>query len=173
MSLIAVHPHMHLLGREMKVWARMKDESVRPLIHIDDWDFNWQGFYFVSKPVALPLEDVARDDGRLGQLGRQPAQAEPTAAGGAVARTHGRRDGPHGHPVHVRRRAVALRLALTVPPTALAGPGRRHFDGIVHAAEGARPADLRTLRLSPRRARPRDMQRDDREADPDERELPH
>jgi len=55
MSLIAVHPHMHLLGREMKVWARMKDESIRPLIHIDDWDFNWQGVYFFTKPVALPV----------------------------------------------------------------------------------------------------------------------
>jgi mono/diheme cytochrome c family protein len=55
MSLIAMHPHMHLLGREMKVWARMKDESIQPLIHIDDWDFNWQGFYFFTKPVALPV----------------------------------------------------------------------------------------------------------------------
>ena len=55
MRLLAIHPHMHLLGREMKVWARMKDESIQPLIHIDDWDFNWQGFYFFTKPVALPV----------------------------------------------------------------------------------------------------------------------
>jgi len=54
MRLIAIHPHMHLLGREMKVWARMKDESVQPLIHIPDWDFHWQGFYFYQTPVALP-----------------------------------------------------------------------------------------------------------------------
>jgi mono/diheme cytochrome c family protein len=54
MRLIAVHPHMHLLGREMKVWARMKDESIQPLIHIDDWDFHWQGFYFYRTPIALP-----------------------------------------------------------------------------------------------------------------------
>jgi len=53
-NLIAIHPHMHLLGREMKVWARMRDESVKPLIHIDDWDFNWQGFYWYRTPVALP-----------------------------------------------------------------------------------------------------------------------
>jgi hypothetical protein len=53
-QLIAIHPHMHLLGREMKVWARMKDESVTPLIRIDDWDFNWQGFYWFRTPVSLP-----------------------------------------------------------------------------------------------------------------------
>jgi hypothetical protein len=55
MQLIAIHPHMHLLGREMKVWARMKDESITPLIQIDDWDFNWQGFYWFRTPVALPV----------------------------------------------------------------------------------------------------------------------
>ena len=55
MQLIAIHPHMHMLGREMKVWARMKDESITPLIHIDDWDFNWQGFYWFRTPVALPV----------------------------------------------------------------------------------------------------------------------
>ena len=53
MQLLAIHPHMHLLGRDMKVWARMKDESVTPLIHIADWDFNWQGFYWFRRPVAL------------------------------------------------------------------------------------------------------------------------
>ena len=55
MRLIAIHPHMHVLGREMKVWAEMKDKSVTPLIHIDDWDFNWQGFYWFRTPVALPV----------------------------------------------------------------------------------------------------------------------
>jgi mono/diheme cytochrome c family protein len=55
MQLIAIHPHMHMLGREMKVWARMSDESITPLIHIADWDFNWQGFYWFRTPVALPV----------------------------------------------------------------------------------------------------------------------
>jgi mono/diheme cytochrome c family protein len=54
-QLIAIHPHMHMLGREMKVWARMKDGSITPLIHIADWDFNWQGFYWFRTPVKLPL----------------------------------------------------------------------------------------------------------------------
>jgi hypothetical protein len=54
--MIAIHPHMHLLGRDMKVWALLKDESVKPLIHIDDWDFNWQGFYWFRTPVPLPVD---------------------------------------------------------------------------------------------------------------------
>ena len=55
MRIIAIHPHMHLLGREMKVWAKASDDSVTPLIYINDWDFNWQGFYFYRMPVALPV----------------------------------------------------------------------------------------------------------------------
>jgi len=51
---IAVTPHMHMLGREMKVTATYPDGTVRPLIHIDDWDFNWQGNYTFTQPIPLP-----------------------------------------------------------------------------------------------------------------------
>lgn len=51
---IAVTPHMHLLGREMKVEAVYPDGTVRPLIYIDDWDFHWQGSYAFTQPVPLP-----------------------------------------------------------------------------------------------------------------------
>jgi hypothetical protein len=51
---INVTPHMHLLGREMKVTAKYPDGTVRPLIYINDWDFNWQGAYTFAEPVPLP-----------------------------------------------------------------------------------------------------------------------
>jgi len=51
---IGIAPHMHLLGREMKVTATYPDGTVRPLIHIDDWDFHWQGMYDFATPVPLP-----------------------------------------------------------------------------------------------------------------------
>jgi hypothetical protein len=49
-----ITPHMHLLGREMKVTATTPDGTVIPLIHVDDWDFHWQGAYTFAKPVPLP-----------------------------------------------------------------------------------------------------------------------
>jgi alkyl hydroperoxide reductase subunit AhpC len=52
--LFAVTPHMHLLGREMKVWATFPDGSEKPLVWIKDWDFNWQATYFLKEPMALP-----------------------------------------------------------------------------------------------------------------------
>jgi hypothetical protein len=51
---IGIAPHMHLLGREMRVTATYPDGTRRPLIYIDDWDFNWQGTYNYTVPVRLP-----------------------------------------------------------------------------------------------------------------------
>jgi hypothetical protein len=49
-------PHMHLLGRQIKVELQNRDKSLTPMIYIDNWDFNWQNFYFYEKPVALPAQ---------------------------------------------------------------------------------------------------------------------
>ncbi|MCW3098993.1 MAG: Peroxiredoxin [Chthonomonadaceae bacterium] len=52
--LFAVTPHMHLLGKEMKVWATLPDGTEKPLVWIKDWDFNWQATYYLKEPMALP-----------------------------------------------------------------------------------------------------------------------
>ena len=72
-----IAPHMHLLGREMKVTATYPDGTVRPLIHIDDWDFNWQGNYTFTQPIPLPagtrIDMVAVFDNSVENL-RQPSR---------------------------------------------------------------------------------------------------
>ena len=77
MHATLISPHMHLLGREMKVTATYPDGSVRPLIHIDDWDFNWQGGYVFAQPVPLPagtrIDMVAIFDNSAENL-RQPSR---------------------------------------------------------------------------------------------------
>ena len=52
--LLAVTPHMHLLGRAMKLTAILPDNRQVPLISVSDWDFNWQATYFYKKPIAFP-----------------------------------------------------------------------------------------------------------------------
>ena len=49
-----VLPHMHLLGREMKVTATLPDGKTIPLVHVPDWDFNWQTSYVFKEPIHLP-----------------------------------------------------------------------------------------------------------------------
>jgi hypothetical protein len=44
-SVLSVAPHMHLIGRNIKVYGITPQKDTLPLIKIDDWDFHWQGFY--------------------------------------------------------------------------------------------------------------------------------
>lgn len=50
----AVGAHMHLLGREVRVTAHLPDGTTRPLLYIDDWDFEWQLRYNFKTPLRLP-----------------------------------------------------------------------------------------------------------------------
>jgi hypothetical protein len=48
-----IFPHMHLLGRTMRVDAVANGQN-ECLIDIEDWDFNWQGMYKFNDPIAFP-----------------------------------------------------------------------------------------------------------------------
>lgn len=50
----AVQPHAHHLAREVSALAELPDGSKRWLIHIADWDFNWQDVYRFASPPRLP-----------------------------------------------------------------------------------------------------------------------
>lgn len=52
-TLLDMVPHMHMLGREMKVWAKSPNGKTKPLLWIKDWDFDWQGQYSFAQPVRL------------------------------------------------------------------------------------------------------------------------
>ena len=53
-TAIGVFPHMHLIGREMKVWAETPAGESVPLVWIKDWSFNWQDQYVFAEPLRLP-----------------------------------------------------------------------------------------------------------------------
>ncbi len=53
--VLNVTPHMHLLGRTMKVTATLPDGRQVCLVNVPDWDFHWQGTYTYKTPVALPF----------------------------------------------------------------------------------------------------------------------
>lgn len=54
----SVAPHMHLLGKDMTMTARLPDGRGVPLIRIGRWDFQWQQQYFFETPVDLPAGTV-------------------------------------------------------------------------------------------------------------------
>jgi hypothetical protein len=47
-------PHMHWLGKQVKVTARIPGGEEKTLLRIDDWDFKWQLYYQYTQPVRLP-----------------------------------------------------------------------------------------------------------------------
>jgi len=49
-----VFPHMHMLGREMKMTATLPNGKTLPMVWVNDWDFNWQESYHYKEPLALP-----------------------------------------------------------------------------------------------------------------------
>lgn len=54
LTLTSVFPHMHLIGKEMKITATLPDKRIVPLIWIKDWNFYWQDSYIYKEPVRLP-----------------------------------------------------------------------------------------------------------------------
>jgi hypothetical protein len=52
--LLAVFPHMHLLGREVHAHAILPDGTRLDLLDISRWSFQWQDRYYFRKPVFLP-----------------------------------------------------------------------------------------------------------------------
>ena len=53
-EVYGIFPHMHLIGKEVRVTALLPGGAKKSLLWIDRWDFNWQGYYEYATPVALP-----------------------------------------------------------------------------------------------------------------------
>ena len=54
-SLLAIYPHAHYLGKDLLAQATLPDGTTKTLIHIARWDLNWQAVYRYAQPVSLPV----------------------------------------------------------------------------------------------------------------------
>jgi len=53
-DLLAIYPHAHYLGKDLQALAKFLDGRSEILIHIPDWNLNWQAVYRYAQPVRLP-----------------------------------------------------------------------------------------------------------------------
>jgi tetratricopeptide (TPR) repeat protein/mono/diheme cytochrome c family protein len=53
-DVLAIYPHAHYLGQDLQATATLPDGSTKTLIHIAQWNLNWQAVYRYAEPVALP-----------------------------------------------------------------------------------------------------------------------
>ena len=52
-SLLTVFPHMHLVGKSIEAYAVSATNDTIPFVRINNWDFEWQGFYNFKKVKVL------------------------------------------------------------------------------------------------------------------------
>lgn len=53
-SVLAVGPHMHLIGKSITSYGVTPTQDTIPFIHIPHWDFHWQGTYSFQKVLHVP-----------------------------------------------------------------------------------------------------------------------
>ena len=53
-DLLAIYPHAHYLGKDIQALATLPNGTTETLIHIPQWNLNWQAVYRYAEPVRLP-----------------------------------------------------------------------------------------------------------------------
>lgn len=59
---VSIGGHAHMLCTSLKMFAERKDGEELPLLHIANWDFDWQNRYTYRSLVRLPKGAVVRAD---------------------------------------------------------------------------------------------------------------
>jgi hypothetical protein len=71
--MVGVVPHMHLLGKAIKVTATLPDRSTKTIIDIPQWNYNWQDEYYFEKPFKLPAGTVLHVEGVFDNSAENPS----------------------------------------------------------------------------------------------------
>jgi peroxiredoxin/mono/diheme cytochrome c family protein len=52
-TMLNVMPHMHLLGRDIKLTMTPPDGKEQLVFTVNKWDYNWQEMYFFKEPIQV------------------------------------------------------------------------------------------------------------------------
>ena len=69
---LTIGGHAHMLCTSMKMHAMLPDGEEVPLLHIPDWDFDWQSRYTFSSAVRLPKGAVVHSELRYDNSEQNP-----------------------------------------------------------------------------------------------------
>jgi Tfp pilus assembly protein PilF/mono/diheme cytochrome c family protein len=53
-DLLGIYPHAHYLGKDIEATATLPDGTKKTLIHIPQWNLNWQAVYRYAERAILP-----------------------------------------------------------------------------------------------------------------------
>lgn len=77
-KLLGFTPHMHLRGSAFRYEAVLPDGTLRTLLDIPRYDFNWQLSYRYANPLTLPAGSQIRATGWFDNSTGNPANPDPT-----------------------------------------------------------------------------------------------
>jgi hypothetical protein len=79
-EILSFLPHMHLRGKAFRYELQRVDGSTEVLLDVPRYDFNWQLWYEVRRPVRIEPGDVLRGRARYDNSADNPANPDPTVA---------------------------------------------------------------------------------------------
>jgi peroxiredoxin/mono/diheme cytochrome c family protein len=71
-TMHSVMPHMHLIGKSVKVTMTPPDGQPVTLVDIKDWDYNWQETYWFKEPLKLKAGTKLEIEGLYDNSTRNP-----------------------------------------------------------------------------------------------------
>jgi len=75
-DVLAIYPHAHYLGKDLRAIAKFPDGRSETLIHIPDWNLNWQAVYRYAQPFRFAEGHRDLDEFRLRQFRGQHPQSQ-------------------------------------------------------------------------------------------------
>lgn len=77
-KLLALNPHMHVRGSAFRYEVALPDGTVRTLLEVPRYDFNWQVSCRYAEPPTIPRGSTIRATGWFDNSANNPANPDPT-----------------------------------------------------------------------------------------------
>ena len=71
-------PHMHYRGQEFTYTATFPDGRMEVLLHVPEYDFNWQTLYQLAEPLVVPAGTRIDCEAHYDNSTKNPANPDPT-----------------------------------------------------------------------------------------------
>lgn len=78
-TLWGIFPHTHVRGKRWEYKVAMPDGTVKPLLSVPGYDFNWQTYYMFKEPLPLPKGARILSSAWYDNSDRNPANPDPKA----------------------------------------------------------------------------------------------
>ncbi len=76
--ILALNPHMHVRGSAFRYEVALPDGTVRTLLDVPRYDFNWQVSCRYAEPPTIPRGSIIRATGWFDNSANNPANPDPT-----------------------------------------------------------------------------------------------